>query len=343
MPRDGALRRRSGARRCGPDDRSVDVYVHKLRAKLGDALPEWRFIHTHFGFGYRLEPERFHTLFTRRPHGRNRPASLHARLDQSHEERKRITGSAALARRRWCSRSASPPAAATAARPAAAVEQRARAVASRRHASTAPAPRSRSPSTRSGPPASRTSRHDRQLPGHRLGRRHRAVHGRHRRLRRHRLGDDRRGDRGGQEEGRPGPRPDACSAPSPCPTTSRASTRASSSTARRSPTSSSARSRSGTTRRSRSSTRASKLPARDITVCHRSDESGTTKLFTTFLAAYSPGVEERPGRRQDGQVADRHRRQGQRRRRRLRQAERRRRRLRRAGLRARRTTSRPPT
>ena len=30
------------------------------------------------------------------------------------------------------------------------------------------------------------------------------------------------------------------------------------------------------------------LPSTDITVCHRSDESGTTKLFTTFLAAYSP-------------------------------------------------------
>jgi DNA-binding response OmpR family regulator len=38
-------------------DRSVDVYVHKLRTKLGDALPGWRFIHTHFGFGYRLAPE----------------------------------------------------------------------------------------------------------------------------------------------------------------------------------------------------------------------------------------------------------------------------------------------
>jgi DNA-binding response OmpR family regulator len=42
------------------DDRSVDVYVHKLRVKLGDALPGWRYIHTHFGFGYRLEPERSH-------------------------------------------------------------------------------------------------------------------------------------------------------------------------------------------------------------------------------------------------------------------------------------------
>ena len=39
-------------------DRSVDVYVHKLRMKLARALPEWRFIHTHFGFGYRFSPER---------------------------------------------------------------------------------------------------------------------------------------------------------------------------------------------------------------------------------------------------------------------------------------------
>ena len=38
-------------------DRSVDVYVHKLRIKLAHALPGWRFIHTHFGFGYRLAPE----------------------------------------------------------------------------------------------------------------------------------------------------------------------------------------------------------------------------------------------------------------------------------------------
>lgn len=38
-------------------DRSIDVYVHKLRVKLETALPAWRFIHTHVGFGYRLEPE----------------------------------------------------------------------------------------------------------------------------------------------------------------------------------------------------------------------------------------------------------------------------------------------
>jgi DNA-binding response OmpR family regulator len=38
-------------------DRSVDVYIHKLRAKLEAALPAWSFIHTHVGFGYRLCPE----------------------------------------------------------------------------------------------------------------------------------------------------------------------------------------------------------------------------------------------------------------------------------------------
>jgi DNA-binding response OmpR family regulator len=38
-------------------DRSVDVYVRKLRVKLVQALPDWRFIHTHFGFGYRLTAE----------------------------------------------------------------------------------------------------------------------------------------------------------------------------------------------------------------------------------------------------------------------------------------------
>lgn len=35
-------------------DRSVDVYVAKLRHKLEQALPSQRFIHTHFGFGYRF-------------------------------------------------------------------------------------------------------------------------------------------------------------------------------------------------------------------------------------------------------------------------------------------------
>jgi len=37
------------------------------------------------------------------------------------------------------------------------------------------------------------------------------------------------------------------------------------------------------------------LPDKDITVCHRSDESGTTKNFTQFLADYSPAWESGPG------------------------------------------------
>src|SRR6476469_1868707 len=39
------------------DDRSVDVYVSRLRAKLGRALPGVRLIHTHNGIGYRFSPE----------------------------------------------------------------------------------------------------------------------------------------------------------------------------------------------------------------------------------------------------------------------------------------------
>jgi DNA-binding response OmpR family regulator len=38
-------------------DRSVDVFVRKVRVKLEDALPGWRFIHTHFRLGYRFYPE----------------------------------------------------------------------------------------------------------------------------------------------------------------------------------------------------------------------------------------------------------------------------------------------
>jgi DNA-binding response OmpR family regulator len=38
-------------------DRSVDVYVSKLRGKLEQAMPDRRFIHTHPGFGYRFQPQ----------------------------------------------------------------------------------------------------------------------------------------------------------------------------------------------------------------------------------------------------------------------------------------------
>ena len=38
-------------------DRSVDVFVRKLRQKLEQASPDWRYIHTHFGVGYRFAAE----------------------------------------------------------------------------------------------------------------------------------------------------------------------------------------------------------------------------------------------------------------------------------------------
>jgi DNA-binding response OmpR family regulator len=38
-------------------DRSVDVFIRKVRQKLEKASPDWTYIHTHFGVGYRFEPE----------------------------------------------------------------------------------------------------------------------------------------------------------------------------------------------------------------------------------------------------------------------------------------------
>jgi DNA-binding response OmpR family regulator len=50
-------------------ERSVDVYVKRLRRKLARALPGADCIHTHYGFGYRLScsaSQLFHTTATRR-------------------------------------------------------------------------------------------------------------------------------------------------------------------------------------------------------------------------------------------------------------------------------------
>jgi DNA-binding response OmpR family regulator len=38
-------------------DRSVDVFVRKLRQKLQQHSANWRYIHTHFGVGYRFDPD----------------------------------------------------------------------------------------------------------------------------------------------------------------------------------------------------------------------------------------------------------------------------------------------
>jgi DNA-binding response OmpR family regulator len=66
MPREELFRLVWG-REMRLGDRSVDVYVRKLRVKLEEALPGWRFIHTHFGFGYRLAAES-DIPFTNRSH-----------------------------------------------------------------------------------------------------------------------------------------------------------------------------------------------------------------------------------------------------------------------------------
>ncbi len=36
-------------------DRSVDVFVRKLRSKLQRVSPSWQYVHTHFGIGYRFD------------------------------------------------------------------------------------------------------------------------------------------------------------------------------------------------------------------------------------------------------------------------------------------------
>jgi DNA-binding response OmpR family regulator len=38
-------------------DRSVDVFIRKLRQKLEKSSPGWSYIHTHFGVGYRFDPD----------------------------------------------------------------------------------------------------------------------------------------------------------------------------------------------------------------------------------------------------------------------------------------------
>jgi DNA-binding response OmpR family regulator len=52
-----ALAETAWGRPLASGDRSVDVYVRRLRRKLQAAAPDWEFIHTHFAFGYRLGPE----------------------------------------------------------------------------------------------------------------------------------------------------------------------------------------------------------------------------------------------------------------------------------------------
>jgi DNA-binding response OmpR family regulator len=70
-------------------DRSCDVYIHKLRAKLEEALPGVSCIHTHVGFGYRLDPtpsHPFHTTATARPQHAPTPLRRFSAQQEPNEE-----------------------------------------------------------------------------------------------------------------------------------------------------------------------------------------------------------------------------------------------------------------
>jgi DNA-binding response OmpR family regulator len=56
-------------------DRSVDVYIRKLRVKLEVALPTWQFIHTHFGLGYRMAAELRRVPIDTTKTGRSQPGN----------------------------------------------------------------------------------------------------------------------------------------------------------------------------------------------------------------------------------------------------------------------------
>jgi DNA-binding winged helix-turn-helix (wHTH) protein len=67
-------------------DRSVDVFVRKVRQKLETASPDWSYIHTHFGVGYRFQPER--------PGGHDEAVAFEASLAEEREAPAPLNGPA---------------------------------------------------------------------------------------------------------------------------------------------------------------------------------------------------------------------------------------------------------
>jgi DNA-binding response OmpR family regulator len=53
----GEIYRRVWGYEMAHGDRSVDVFIRKLRIKLEQRSSGWTYIHTHFGIGYRFHPE----------------------------------------------------------------------------------------------------------------------------------------------------------------------------------------------------------------------------------------------------------------------------------------------
>ncbi len=66
-------------------DRSVDVYVSKLRGKLERAMPDRRFIHTHQGFGYRFQPEPSREMLAAADSAAAAPSELSGHNPLSHD------------------------------------------------------------------------------------------------------------------------------------------------------------------------------------------------------------------------------------------------------------------
>jgi DNA-binding response OmpR family regulator len=63
-------------------DRSVDVFVRKLRQKLERLSPQWRYVHTHFGVGYRFAAEPLDPAKTPPPSAPRTPAEAPAAANQ---------------------------------------------------------------------------------------------------------------------------------------------------------------------------------------------------------------------------------------------------------------------
>jgi DNA-binding response OmpR family regulator len=66
-------------------DRSVDVFVRKLRSKLQRRSPGWEYIHTHFGIGYRFDPHPLEPSAADEPLGQPREPAMRPATDEALE------------------------------------------------------------------------------------------------------------------------------------------------------------------------------------------------------------------------------------------------------------------
>jgi DNA-binding response OmpR family regulator len=82
----GEIYRRVWGYEMAHGDRSVDVFIRKLRIKLEKLSPGWAYIHTHFGIGYRFDPEPLDGSAAEAPIGRDpAPAGIEADIEPALE------------------------------------------------------------------------------------------------------------------------------------------------------------------------------------------------------------------------------------------------------------------